>query len=218
MRRVVVTGLGMVTPLACGVEKTWERLLAGQSGAGPITRFDASNVVTQYACEIPMGDGTDGTFNPDDWMEPKDRRKVDDFILYGMAAAVQAVRDSGWEPVTEEDRCATGVMLGSGIGGLSSIAETAVLIKEKGPKRVSPFFIPGVFNFSSRSATSVFKASKRACVVASKSSSDLIEFYYNTKTSMHKIANMMGFSCKGVISRLINGNYTYNFKQQNVNN
>jgi len=143
MRRVVVTGLGMVTPLACGVEKTWERLLAGQSGAGPITRFDASNVVTQYACEIPMGDGTDGTFNPDDWMEPKDRRKVDDFILYGMAAAVQAVRDSGWEPVTEEDRCATGVMLGSGIGGLSSIAETAVLIKEKGPKRVSPFFIPG---------------------------------------------------------------------------
>lgn len=143
MRRVVVTGLGMVTPLACGVEKTWERLIAGQSGAGPITRFDAANVVTQYACEIPMGDGTDGTFNPDDWMEPKDRRKVDDFILYGMAAAVQAVRDSGWEPVTEEDRCATGVMLGSGIGGLSSIAETAVLIKEKGPKRVSPFFIPG---------------------------------------------------------------------------
>ena len=125
MRRVVVTGLGMVTPLACGVEKTWERLIAGQSGAGPITRFDASNVVTHYACEIPMGDGTDGTFNPDDWMEPKDRRKVDDFILYGMAAAVQAVRDSGWEPVTEEDRCATGVMLGSGIGGLSSIAETA---------------------------------------------------------------------------------------------
>ena len=143
MRRVVVTGLGMVTPLACGVEETWSRLLAGQSGAGPITRFDASNVVTQYACEIPMGDGTDGTFNPDDWMEPKDRRKVDDFILYGMTAAVQAVRDSGWEPVTEEDRHRTGVMIGSGIGGLTSIAETAVLIKEKGPKRVSPFFIPG---------------------------------------------------------------------------
>jgi 3-oxoacyl-[acyl-carrier-protein] synthase II len=143
MRRVVVTGLGMVTPLACGVEETWSRLLAGQSGAGPITRFDPVNVVTQYACEIPMGDGTDGTFNPDDWMEPKDRRKVDDFILYGMTAAIQAVRDSGWEPVTEEDRCRTGVMIGSGIGGLTSIAETAVLIKEKGPKRVSPFFIPG---------------------------------------------------------------------------
>ena len=143
MRRVVVTGLGMVTPLASGVEETWSRLLAGQSGAGMITRFDASQVVTQYACEIPMGDGSDGTFNPDDWMEPKDRRKVDDFILYGMAAAVQAVRDSGWEPVTEEQQCRTGVMIGSGIGGLSSIAETAVLIKEKGPKRVSPFFIPG---------------------------------------------------------------------------
>ena len=91
MRRVVVTGLGMVTPLACGVEETWSRLLAGQSGAGPITRFDPANVVTQYACEIPRGDGSDGTFNPDDWMEPKDQRKVDDFIIYGMAAAVQAV-------------------------------------------------------------------------------------------------------------------------------
>ena len=143
MRRVVITGLGMVTPLACGVEATWNRLLAGQSGAGPITRFDASNVVTQYACEIPFCDGSDGTFNPDEWMEPKDRRKVDDFILYGMTAAVQAVRDSGWVPMTEDDRCRTGVMIGSGIGGLTSIAETAVLIKEKGPKRVSPFFIPG---------------------------------------------------------------------------
>jgi len=143
MRRVVVTGLGMVTPLACGVEETWARLLAGQSGAGPITRFDASNVVTTYACEIPFGDGTDGTFNPDDWMEPKERRKVDDFILYGMCAATQAVRDSGWQPQTTEEFERTGVMIGSGIGGLTSIAETAVLIKERGPKRVSPFFIPG---------------------------------------------------------------------------
>ena len=143
MRRVVVTGLGMVTPLASGVEATWERLLAGQSGAGPITRFDAKDVVTQYACEIPVGDGSDGSFNPDDWMEPKDRRKVDDFILYGMAAATQAVRDSGWQPEDEEGRLRTGVMIGSGIGGLTSIAETAVLIKERGPKRVSPFFIPG---------------------------------------------------------------------------
>ncbi|ULB09323.1 beta-ketoacyl-ACP synthase II [Cereibacter azotoformans] len=142
MRRVVVTGLGMVTPLACGVEETWKRLLAGKSGARPITRFDASSVTTQYACEIPLGDGTDGTFNADDWMEPKDRRKVDDFILYAMAAAGQAVTDSGWVPETEEQRCRTGVMIGSGIGGLSAIADTAVLIKEKGPKRVSPFFIP----------------------------------------------------------------------------
>jgi 3-oxoacyl-[acyl-carrier-protein] synthase II len=143
MRRVVVTGLGLVTPLACGVEETWSRLLAGQSGAGPITRFDTANVVTKYACEIPLGDGTDGTFNPDQWMDPKDRRKVDDFILYGMAAAQQAVADSGWVPQTDEQRERTGVMIGSGIGGLSSIADTAVLIKEKGPKRVSPFFIPG---------------------------------------------------------------------------
>ena len=143
MRRVVVTGLGMVTPLACGVEETWSRLIAGQSGAGPITRFDASGVVTQYACEVPRGDGTGGTFNPDDWMEPKDQRKVDDFIVYGVAAAVEAVRDSGWVPATEADRCATGVMIGSGIGGLSSIADTALLIRDKGPRRVSPFFIPG---------------------------------------------------------------------------
>jgi 3-oxoacyl-[acyl-carrier-protein] synthase II len=142
MRRVVVTGLGMVTPLACGVEETWRRLIAGQSGAGPIRRFDPANVVTQYACEIPLGDGSDGTFNPDDWMEPKDRRKVDEFILYAMAAAEQAVEDAGWTPTAETERCRTGVMIGSGIGGLNAIAETAVLIREKGPKRVSPFFIP----------------------------------------------------------------------------
>ncbi|MGB0771031.1 MAG: beta-ketoacyl-ACP synthase II [Paracoccaceae bacterium] len=143
MRRVVVTGLGLVTPLASGVEETWTRLLDGQSGAGPITHFDASNVATKYACEIPYGDGTDGTFNPDDWMEPKERRKVDDFILYGIAAAEMAVRDSGWAPEDEEGRLRTGVMIGSGIGGLQSIAETSLLIKEKGPRRVSPFFIPG---------------------------------------------------------------------------
>ena len=143
MRRVVVTGLGLVTPLASGVEETWTRLLDGQSGAGPITHFDASNVATKYACEIPYGDGTDGTFNPDDWMEPKERRKVDDFILYGIAAAEMAVRDSGWAPEDEESRLRTGVMIGSGIGGLQSIAETSLLIKEKGPRRVSPFFIPG---------------------------------------------------------------------------
>ena len=143
MRRVVITGLGMVTPLACGVEETWSRLLDGQSGAGTISRFDASHLATTYACEIPRGDGSDGTFNPDDWMAPKEQRKVDDFILYGMAAATMAVRDAGWEPEDEEDRLRTGVMIGSGIGGLTSIAETAVLLKERGPRRVSPFFIPG---------------------------------------------------------------------------
>ncbi|MBN2906126.1 MAG: beta-ketoacyl-ACP synthase II [Rhodobacteraceae bacterium] len=143
MRRVVVTGLGMVTPLACGVEETWKRLLDGQSGIGTITRFDASRLVTNYAAEVPYGDGSDGTFNPDDWMEPKERRKVDDFILYGMAAATQAVTDSGWVAQTDHDKERTGVMIGSGIGGLNSIAETAVLIHERGPRRVSPFFIPG---------------------------------------------------------------------------
>ncbi len=143
MRRVVVTGLGMVSPLACGVEETWKRLLAGESGAGTITRFDASRVTTTYACEVPRGDGADGTFNPDDWMEPKEQRKVDDFILYGMAAAVQAVEDSGWKPEDDESRERTGVLIGSGIGGLNSIAETAVLIHERGPRRVSPFFITG---------------------------------------------------------------------------
>ena len=143
MRRVVVTGLGMLTPLACGVEETWSRLIAGESSAGPITRFDASHLLTTYACEIPLGDGTDGTFNPDDTMAAKDRRKVDDFILYGMAAADQAIKDSGWQPEDEESRQRTGVMLGSGIGGLQSIAEAAVTLKERGPRRISPFFIPG---------------------------------------------------------------------------
>ncbi len=142
-RRVVVTGLGMVSPLACGVEETWKRILAGKSGAAPITRFDASRVVTNYACEIPYGDGSDGTFDPDAWMEARDRRKVDDFILYGMTAATQAVEDAGIGELDEEEALRTGVMIGSGIGGLNSIAETAVMIQEKGPRRVSPFFIPG---------------------------------------------------------------------------
>ena len=143
MRRVVVTGLGMVSPLACGVEETWKRLLAGQSAAGTISRFDASHLATTYACEIPRGDGSDGTYNPDDWMEPKEQRKVDEFIVYGMAAAEQAVKDSGWAPTDTESLERTGVMIGSGIGGLQSIAETAILLKERGPRRVSPFFIPG---------------------------------------------------------------------------
>ena len=143
MRRVVVTGLGLVTPLASGVEESWSRLLDGQSGAGPITRFDPSQVLTKYACEVPLGDGTDGTFNADDFMEPKERRKVDDFILYGVAAAQQAVEDSGWMPQDEEARQRTGVMIGSGIGGLRSIEETTLVIRDKGARRVSPFFIPG---------------------------------------------------------------------------
>ncbi|MEM1100286.1 MAG: beta-ketoacyl-ACP synthase II [Pseudomonadota bacterium] len=140
MRRVVVTGLGMVSPLADGVEATWRRLLAGESGAGTITRFDAAHLATTYACEIPR-EGEDA-FVPDDYMEPKEQRKVDEFIVYGMAAAVQAVESSGWVADTAEKQERTGVMIGSGIGGLSAIADTAVLLKERGPRRVSPFFIP----------------------------------------------------------------------------
>ncbi|MEP1730706.1 MAG: beta-ketoacyl-ACP synthase II [Sulfitobacter pontiacus] len=143
MRRVVVTGLGLVTPLADGVEASWSRILDGQSGAGKITGFDPSKLVTQYACEVPLGDGTDGTYNGDKYMEPKEQRKVDTFILFGMAAAQQAVEDSGWMPTDREDLERTGVLIGSGIGGLNSIANTAVMMHEKGPRRVSPFFVPG---------------------------------------------------------------------------
>ncbi|HEY1981885.1 MAG TPA: beta-ketoacyl-ACP synthase II [Xanthobacteraceae bacterium] len=143
MRRVVVTGLGMVSPLGCGVETTWKRILNGQSGATRIETFDVSDLPSKIACMVPRGDGSDGTFNPDQWMEPKEQRKVDDFIIFAMAAARQALDDANWHPTSEEDRCATGTMIGSGIGGLNGIAETAILLKERGPRRVSPFFIPG---------------------------------------------------------------------------
>jgi len=143
MRRVVVTGMGLVSPLASGVEETWARLLAGQSGAGRIKHFDASHLPAQIACEIPLGDGTDGTFDPAAYVAPKDQRKTDRFIVYGLSAAEQAVHDSGWRPEDPEDLERTGVMIGSGIGGIETIAETAVTLHEKGPRRVSPFFIPG---------------------------------------------------------------------------
>jgi 3-oxoacyl-[acyl-carrier-protein] synthase II len=143
MRRVVVTGLGMVTPLGCGVDATWQGLLEGRSGARRIDTFDASDLPCQIACFVPRGDGAAGTFNPDHWMEPKEQRKVDDFILYAVAAARQAIEDSGWKPQTEDERCATGVMIGSGIGGLGGIEEAALLLQARGPRRVSPFFIPG---------------------------------------------------------------------------
>ncbi len=142
MRRVVVTGLGMLSPLACGVEASWARLLAGESGAGQIKHFDASNLPCQIACEIPLGDGANGTFNADDWVAPKDQRKIDRFITYALTAAEQAVTDADWKPEDEESRQRTGVLIGSGIGGIETIAETAVTLKESGPRRVSPFFIP----------------------------------------------------------------------------
>ena len=142
-RRVVITGLGLVTPLGCGVEPTWRRLLAGESGARRVTEFDVSDLTCQIACFVPREAGADGRFDPNDWMEPKESRKVDDFIVYAVAAAEQALKDSGYKAVTSEQQERAGVLIGSGIGGLNGIAETAVLLKEKGPRRVSPFFIPG---------------------------------------------------------------------------
>ncbi len=143
MRRVVITGLGLVTPLGCGVEETWQRLIAGENAARRIENFDVSDLACQVACQIPRGDGSDGTFNPDDWMLPKDQRKVDDFIIYGMAAAEQALRDADWFPKSYEDQIRTGVLIGSGIGGLQGIEQTSLLFDRRGPRRVSPFFIPG---------------------------------------------------------------------------
>jgi len=143
MRRVVVTGLGMVSPLGCGVDVSWKRLLNGDSGASRIETFDASDLPSQIACSVPRGDGSAGTFNPDQCMEPKEQRKVDDFIIFAMAAATQALDDANWHPSTEEQRCASGTMIGSGVGGLTGIAEAAITLKERGPRKLSPFFIPG---------------------------------------------------------------------------
>src|ERR1043166_2428849 len=143
MRRVLVTGLGMVSPLGWGVEPTWKRILASESGARKIDTFDVSDLGCRIACMVPRGAGSNGSFNADQWMEPKDQRKVDDFIIFAMSAAKQALDDANWHPVAEEDRCATGVMIGSGIGGLTGIADTSILLKERGPRKVSPFFIPG---------------------------------------------------------------------------
>jgi len=143
MRRVVVTGMGMVTPLGCGVEETWGRLVAGESGAVRITDFEVSDIAAQIACRIPRGDGSNGTYNPNDWMEPKESRKVDEFIPFAMAAATQALDHAGWHPTTYEDQTRTGVLIGSGIGGIAGIVEGGMLLDEKGPRRVSPFFIPG---------------------------------------------------------------------------
>jgi 3-oxoacyl-[acyl-carrier-protein] synthase II len=150
MRRVVVTGLGMVTPLGCGVEATWRRLLNSESGVKRVDRFEVSDIASQIAGQIPRGDGTDGTFNPDQWMEPKEQRKVDDFILYAMCAAKLALDDAHWHPQRYEDQITSGVLIGSGIGGVEGIAETALVLRDRGPRRVSPFFIPGrIINLAS---------------------------------------------------------------------
>jgi 3-oxoacyl-[acyl-carrier-protein] synthase II len=143
MRRVVVTGLGLVTPLACGTEQTWQRLRSGESGIKHIEKFDVSDISCKIAGQVPRGEGANGKFNPDDWMEPKEQRKVDDFIVFAMAAATQALNDAGWHPRDYQDQVTSGVLIGSGIGGVEGIAETALLLRDRGPRRVSPFFIPG---------------------------------------------------------------------------
>ena len=143
MRRVVVTGIGMVTPLGSTAPVTWSNLIAGKNGAARIESFEVSDIACQIACQIKRGDGTDGTFNPDSCMEPKEQRKVDDFIIYGMAAADEALADAGWHPQSYEDQTRTGVLIGSGIGGIQGIVEAGYTLRDKGPRRVSPFFIPG---------------------------------------------------------------------------
>ena len=143
MRRVVVTGLGLVTPLACGIEQTWRRLLAGQSGIKRIEKFDVSDIACKIAGQVPRDNGSAGAFNPDDWMEPKEQRKVDEFIVYAMCAAKQALDDARWQPAKYDDQIATGVLIGAGIGGAGGIDDTGVILKERGPRRVSQFFVPG---------------------------------------------------------------------------
>lgn len=142
MRRVVVTGLGLVTPLGVGVENTWAKLLRGESGVRSIQSFDVSDLPAKIAGQLPRGETKDGNFNADDWVEPKEQRRMDPFIIYAMAAAQQAIEDSGARPKTEDEKERMGVMIGSGIGGLIGISEGAVTLAEKGPRRVSPFFIP----------------------------------------------------------------------------
>ena len=150
MRRVVVTGLGIVSPLGCGVDVNWRRLIAGEHGFRRIDTFEASDLPCQIAGFVPRGDGTDGTFDPNAWFEPKEQRKVDDFIIYGVSAATQALADAGWVADTPEKQNSTGVLIGSGIGGLGGIYETSVTLKDKGPRRVSPFFISGrIINLAS---------------------------------------------------------------------
>jgi 3-oxoacyl-[acyl-carrier-protein] synthase II len=168
MRRVVVTGLGMVTPLGNGVETTWSRLLAGRSGIRPIEHFDVSDLPAKIGGVVPKGDG-EGAFRATDYVDPKELRRNDEFIVYGIAAAVQAVEDSGWKALTEEQQHRTGVLIGSGIGGLNSIADTAVLLEKSGPRKVSPFFIPSALINLASGQVSIrygFKGPNHAVVTA----------------------------------------------------
>jgi 3-oxoacyl-[acyl-carrier-protein] synthase II len=169
MRRVVVTGLGLVTPLACGIEPTWRRLVAGESGIARVEKFDVSDITCKIAGQVPRGDGSNGTFNADAWMEPKEQRKVDDFIIFAMSAATQALNDADWHPREYDDEIVSGVLIGSGIGGVEGIAETALILRDRGPRRVSPFFIPGrLINLASGyvSITHSLKGPNHAVVTA----------------------------------------------------
>jgi len=150
MNRVVITGMGMVTPLACGVEPTWQKLIKGQSGIRKIEKFNVADLPCKIAGSVPRGDGSDGSYNPDQWMTPQEQRKVDDFIIFAMCAARQALDHAGWHPQSHEEQINTGVLIGSGIGGIEGIASTAITLHERGPRRVSPFFIPGrIINLAS---------------------------------------------------------------------
>jgi 3-oxoacyl-[acyl-carrier-protein] synthase II len=142
MRRVVVTGLGIVSPLGVGVENVWNRLLKSESGIRGVQSCDVTDLPCKIAGEVPRGDTASGKFNADDYVPPKDQRKMDTFIIMAMAAAQQAVEDAGWMPTDEEEQNRTGVLIGSGIGGLQGIYEASITLKEKGPRRISPFFIP----------------------------------------------------------------------------
>jgi 3-oxoacyl-[acyl-carrier-protein] synthase II len=176
MRRVVVTGIGLITPLGQGTEITWANILAGKSGIGRVTTFDPADYGCQIAGEVPRVDGrggggpdVEGSFDPDQTLSTRDQRRIDDFILYAIAAADEAVRDSGWRPEAEEDRERTGVMIGSGIGGLATIERTSVELYEKGPRRVSPFFIPSALINLASGQVSIrygFKGPNHAVVTA----------------------------------------------------
>jgi 3-oxoacyl-[acyl-carrier-protein] synthase II len=169
MRRVVVTGLGLVTPLGCGVQSNWGRLLEGACGINKISSFDVSDLPVHIGAEVPSGSYKDGLFDPNEWVEPKDQRKMGKFIVYAIVAAQQAIEDSGWKPATDEDHERTGVMIGSGIGGLSGIDEASATLRERGPRRVSPFFLPSILINLASGQVSIrhgFKGPNHAAVTA----------------------------------------------------
>lgn len=166
MRRAVITGIGSVNPLGATAEASWQNLLAGKSGAGPITQFDASDLPCRIACSVKRGAGE---FVPDDWVEPREQKRIDDFILYGIAAADMAIADSGYVAETEMQKCRTGVLIGSGIGGLDSIEQGALTVANRGPRKLSPFFIPGALINLVSGQTSIrhgFKGPNHAVVTA----------------------------------------------------